>query len=391
MQLRDRLRQLPKEGVLDVFKTLNGGTVGFDHEMLKKIPCVELLLNGEYRGRNRKGEPHTFTSPWTIEQINGVLPGIEAKHLADTMAASNEPQQDDHASAAVAAIKALAASSLNEAKVRNMIESALDAYEPPGQHFTVKVNDAPKVKIDGHAHPLFEKALRRAVARVNVLLIGPAGCGKSHLAEQIAAALQLDFASVNCTAGMSESNLKGWLLPTGEGGRFEYLPADFIRLFEGGGVFLIDEVDAADPNVLLLMNQALANGKLFLPQRKDASEVRRHPDFVCFAAANTFGTGANMMYAGRERLDESTLDRFRAGQMLMDYDTEFERAVCNNDLLGWAHPVRRKIAEARLSRVLSTRFLLDATKLMAAGETIDEVVETFFTGWKADERMKVGA
>jgi hypothetical protein len=37
----------------------------------------------------------------------------------------------------------------------------------------------------------------------------------------------------------------------------------------------------------------------------------------------------------------------------------------------------------------STRFLLDATRALAAGDTLDELRETFFLGWRADERAKV--
>ena len=187
---------------------------------------------------------------------------------------------------------------------------------------------------------------------------------------------------------MSESQLTGWMLP-GESGAFEYIPSDFVTMYENGGVFLFDEVDAADPNTLLFINQALANGSFYRPQRKGRTQVKRHPDFVCLAAANTFGTGANMVYAGRERLDESTLDRFRAGTVLLDYDQKFERAAVDPEVLAWGWAVRKKIVDLRLSRVMSTRFLLDATKLVKAGRSLEQIRETYFTGWKADERKKV--
>jgi len=187
---------------------------------------------------------------------------------------------------------------------------------------------------------------------------------------------------------MSESQLTGWMLP-GEGGSFEYVPSDFVTMYETGGVFLFNEVDAADPNTLLFINQALANGSFYLPQRKGRTQVKRHADFVCLAAANTFGTGANMVYAGRERLDESTLDRFRAGTVLLDYDTKFERSSVDPEVLAWGWAVRKKISDLRLSRVMSTRFLLDATKLVKAGRSLEQIKATYFTGWKADERQKV--
>jgi cobaltochelatase CobS len=42
--------------------------------------------------------------------------------------------------------------------------------------------------------------------------------------------------------------------------------------------------------------------------------------------ANTFGTGADRQYVGRNQLDESTLDRFRIGQIERDYDSEIVSA-----------------------------------------------------------------
>ncbi|MFN9291274.1 MAG: AAA family ATPase, partial [Planctomyces sp.] len=190
--------------------------------------------------------------------------------------------------------------------------------------------------------------------------------------------------------GMSVAVLSGWLLPC-DGGAVEYVESDFVRLYENGGVFLFDEVDAADPNTLLFINQALANGSFFVPQRKGRSKVTRHADFVCVAAANTFGNGANGTYAGRERLDEAFLDRFRAGRHFVDYDKAFERSAVSPDLLAWGWAVRKRMEELRMQRVMSTRFLLDSTKALAAGKSVDAIKATFFLDWKADDRKKVDA
>src|SRR5262245_10368722 len=156
-------------------------------------------------------------------------------------------------------------------------------------------------KVEGKPHRALPKALARA--RRPVLLVGPAGSGKTHLAEQVAKALGLPFAFIACSAGMSEGQLLGRLVPTGEAGKFEYLISEFVRCYENGGVFLFDEIDAADSNTLLVLNSALANGRMALPNRPEKPFADRHPDFVCFAAANTFGTGADRMYVGRNQLD----------------------------------------------------------------------------------------
>ena len=190
---------------------------------------------------------------------------------------------------------------------------------------------------------------------------------------------------------MSESQLLGRLVPAGEGGKFEFVTTQFLECYEKGGVFLFDEIDAADANVLLVINSALANGHLSVPSRHENPVAVRHPDFVCIAAANTFGRGADRQYVGRSELDESTLDRFRIGTVPMDYDERLERQLCPNPALyGKLARYRAKVRENRLERVVSTRFMKDAYEMVAKwGWTVEMVESKLFAGWRADEVAKV--
>ena len=239
-----------------------------------------------------------------------------------------------------------------------------------------------------NVHNKFTTVLERLKATKNIMLVGPAGCGKSHLAEQVAESLGLDYSSVSCSSDMSSSVLTGWLLPS-DGGKFEYAPSDFISLYENGGVFLLDEMDAADPSILLIINQALANGRITIPQRKGNTVVKRHPNFIAVAATNTFGRGGNLMYS-RERLDESTIDRFRSGMIELDYDPELEAKLVDSEVLEWGLAVRERIINARLKRVISTRFLRDASALKEhAGYSLKQIKEIFFADFKPDEKSKI--
>jgi cobaltochelatase CobS len=381
--MRDTLLQLPKAAILDLFKHLNGGAVGFDHDRLKKTECVDKLLQD--------------FSPEQVQAAVDVVcfsPAVKAGVAAGVAAVPAQPSavvnQDAVAHQIGALFASLAGSAVNESKVREIVQAEVTSALERSPVVTIQVKrpDGETFTVPGHTRPEFQDVLTMASVGLNILLVGAAGCGKTHLAHQVAEALGRPFASISCTAGMSESQLTGWMLP-GDGGSFEYVPSDFVTMYETGGVFLFDEVDAADPNTLLFINQALANGSFYLPQRKGRTQVKRHSDFVCIAAANTFGTGANMVYAGRERLDESTLDRFRAGTVLLDYDTKFERSSVDPEVLAWGWAVRKKISDLRLSRVMSTRFLLDATKLVKVGRSLEQIKSTYFTGWKADERQKV--
>jgi cobaltochelatase CobS len=278
---------------------------------------------------------------------------------------------------------------LNHAQLTDIVKKEIKKLPP--YRIDVTINKEPVKKLEGYARQELKEVLGLAAHRLNVMMVGPAGCGKTFIARQAAEALDLRFGSISCSAGMSESHLTGWLLPRGEAGRFEYVRSVFVDIYENGGVFLFDEIDAADSNTLLFVNQALANGGFFLPQRFDNPEVKKHPDCIIMAAANTFGTGGSIAYAGRERLDESTLDRFRAGVVQVGYDATLEETLVEPDLLGWGRHIRKKIDETKLHRVMSTRFLLDASKLRRSGAPMKQLQETYFNGWREDERRKVAA
>ncbi|MBA3482388.1 MAG: AAA family ATPase, partial [Pirellulales bacterium] len=260
----------------------------------------------------------------------------------------------------------------------------------------VERQGVPAVEITGAVHPAFEEVYELATARENVFLPGPAGCGKSHIAHQVADALGLRFGSISCSAGMSESQLLGRMVPQGKSGAFEFLGTQFLDCYENGGVFLFDEIDAADSNVLLVVNSALANGAMSVPSRPGKPVAKRHADFVCIAAANTYGRGADRIYCGRNPLDEATLDRFRLGTVDMGYDRALERQLW--DALGngadvaaletlWQY--RERIESARLERVLSSRFIMQAAKALARGRDLDYVASKLFKGWRQDEVSKV--
>ena len=73
------------------------------------------------------------------------------------------------------------------------------------------------------------------------------------------------------------------------------------------------------------------------------------------------------MYVGRNQLDESTLDRFRIGQVVLDYDPELERSILSDsDLLQRLWTVRRNASACQLRRVISTRFVAKAATMQAA-------------------------
>ncbi|MCP4256834.1 MAG: AAA domain-containing protein [Planctomycetes bacterium] len=269
-------------------------------------------------------------------------------------------------------------------------KAALEREAKKYRRIEVKVGKNKIRKMDVTLPEVFSDIVQLAAARVNVLMKGPAGCGKTFIASQVAKALDLDFSSQSCSEGLSESALIGWLLPVSENSSFTYVQSEFVRLYENGGVFLFDELDAADPNVMIFMNQALANEGFSLPQRHKKPYAKKHKDFVAIGAANTFGTGADQMYV-RNQLDAATLDRFKIGTVVMDYDDQVERAIVNEEVLSWGLKIRNIIKSHGLQRIMSTRALLDGSKMKEVGWSVDQIAKNYFSDWSEDELLLVGA
>ncbi|NDG85583.1 MAG: hypothetical protein EBX52_11195 [Proteobacteria bacterium] len=156
---------------------------------------------------------------------------------------------------------------------------------------------------------------------------------------------------------------------------------------------MLDEIDAADSAIILVINDALANGKLYLPRHPDHSRriIHRHKDSVVIAAANTWGSGPTGEYVGRSKLDTAFMSRFSLAKQFIGYDVELERSLCpNSTLLERMHDIRKRIEENKIRRLCGTREVVAAAKLNAAGFTEDEIIRELSIDWTPEDRAKCG-
>jgi cobaltochelatase CobS len=290
----------------------------------------------------------------------------------------------------LAYINANMAASVNEDRVRAIVSEAMAGVAPR----VIEVRSAAgAIKLEERVNPVFDRVLGLVTQGENVLIVGPAGCGKTHLVQQVAKALDRRFGMLSGSAGASESQIMGWLLPS-DGGRFEYQPSEFIECYEGGNsIFLFDEYDAFDGNMLLCANSALANGHINVPQRLGSPRVARGENVGIIATANTFGTGADPIYSGRNQLDGATLDRFIVVEMTYDAALESDMAKAAGltaSQIERFHSLRSKVEKAGLLRVISTRALRKIISNMRVGMEYGAALQDLTTGWSADEKQRVG-
>jgi MoxR-like ATPase len=182
------------------------------------------------------------------------------------------------------------------------------------------------VKIEGTMHPQFPDLILSLRAGLHCMLVGPAGSGKTHSAEQAAKALDREFHLQGAISYTHE--LLGYI-----DAHSRYVRTQFRDAFEKGGLILLDEFDASAAEAALVLNAALANGSCAFPD----GLVRKHERFMCVVGANTDGSGATMQYSGRARLDGAFLDRF----VVFDWqiDAKIEEALSNGNSL-WLAAVR---------------------------------------------------
>jgi len=205
----------------------------------------------------------------------------------------------------------------------------------------IKVNNKVVSSIEGLQHNMFESILKRLAAKLNVMLVGPAGSGKTTCCANAAKALNKEFYAISVGLQTSKVDFTGYMDASGK-----YVRTLFREAYENGGIFLIDEIDAGNPGIMTIINAALANDVASFPD----AMVKKHPEFLCIAAANTFGKGADRMYVGRNQLDAATLDRFV--YVFFDYDESLEASLCTNKKFHNVIKSIRKVVETKKLRII---------------------------------------
>lgn len=235
----------------------------------------------------------------------------------------------------------------------------------------VDPSQGPAIPVDlGVQHEKFPALLQACSARdakgarLNVWIAGPAASGKTTAAESTAKALDLPYYHTGAISDPIE--LLGFVDAGGT-----YRGTLFRQAYENGGVFLFDEIDASEPRALVAFNAFLANGIAAFPD----GMVRRHPDCVIIAAANTWGHGATHEYVGRLKQDAALMDRFI--RLSWGYDAALETAFAPNaEVCKVVQAIRAAVLSKGLRVLVTPRATVRVSALVAVGMSLSDALDS---------------
>jgi cobaltochelatase CobS len=236
------------------------------------------------------------------------------------------------------------------------------AVESIVRDMTPKVARVEVKRLDGAIHDAgvqhrdFARLLLAVASGTNVLVVGPAGAGKSYAIQAIAKALGKTYYETGAVSSAHE--ILGYMNAQGT-----YVPSLCRKAWEFGGLFNWEEVDASDANATVAF-QAMLAGATIAPFPDGM--VKRHPDCQFIATGNTMGLGGTYEFVGRNKLDGAFLDRWSNFPWTLDED--LERATCAN--AAWVarvQQVRARVIAKGLRHMVTPRATYTGEKLLAAG------------------------
>jgi len=232
------------------------------------------------------------------------------------------------------------------------------------QLLEIKVANGATKLTTGIFHEKLPDILTMLANNIPVMLTGPAGSGKNYSLEQAAQALEIPFYYTGAIT--QEYKLTGFI---DAGGR--YHETEFYKAFKNGGLFMLDEVDASSPETLVILNGAIANRYFDFPNGR----IQAHENFRIACAGNTYGTGADMIYVGRNVLDGATLDRFAV--IKMDYDLNIEKQLCpDQEFFDFVQAVRKTVFKTKLRHIVGMRASINGYRSLMAGMSKQFIIES---------------
>lgn len=227
--------------------------------------------------------------------------------------------------------------------------------------------------------------VRSAIRGNNVLIMGPAGQGKTLAVQSLVSALKRQSTYAYFNLGATQDPRATLIGNTGfskDSGTF-FQESPFVRaITTPDSIILLDELSRAHPDAANILLTVLDKNQRYLRlDEKDGSTVKVAPG-VCFIATANVGTE----YTNTRAMDRALLDRFTA-KIIVDYLTVGEEM----ELIKLLHPdanmevmtavtniastTRQYHKEGKLSKCVSTRTVVEMADLSRDGFTLSDLCE----------------
>jgi nitric oxide reductase NorQ protein len=250
---------------------------------------------------------------------------------------------------------------------------------PPAEDFLVPTE--PFYLPSGGEVALFTRAFH---SQLPVLLKGPTGSGKTRFVAHMAHRLGRPLITVACHEDLTASDLVGRFLIVGD--ETVWIDGPLTAAVRHGAIVYLDEVVEARKDTMVVIHP-LTDDRRLLPVDKLATVLRAPPEFMLVVSYNP---GYQSVL---KDLKPSTRQRF----VSLDFafpPAAIERAVVAREsgvapevataLVGIAGKVRN-LTDRGLEEGVSTRLVIYAAKLMAAGSEPKEACAAAFTRTLTDD------
>lgn len=136
---------------------------------------------------------------------------------------------------------------------------------------------------------------------------GPAGAGKTSLALQVAARLNLPVFDITARLRMDPRELTGRFVMGKDGMNFRYGPA--ARAWMTGGIFLVNEFTSTPPETWVSSNSILERSPIHIAETGEVIEPHPMTRIICTDNTRGLSNDQEAGYLGRSLQDRSVMDR----------------------------------------------------------------------------------
>ena len=247
---------------------------------------------------------------------------------------------------------------------------------------TIVLPTGSEIHVQHMDHPEMESVVKSLTMQGKAMLVGPAGTGKTTMVGHIAERLNLPFYKYSCSRDSSVHDLLGYKQPKSE----TYLETTFLKAYEEGGIFLVDEYDAMSGDMALFFNGVADNSKFIsVPHRDEKPQAVKHKDFYLVMCGNTWGKGS-IEYSGRDFQDLALMDRFRFCRHHIGYNIPLEQNFAGSN---YAFCAKLREVLEKSGSYLSTRNIEDISKLFRINVNKNVIVEMVVSDLESESQRTV--